>query len=175
MYFVLAPGLFPGLGYLNVRAKMTAVLGGLGCRPRRRRRCGTCAGGSVSPRSKALFEVLAGPAAQPSTPGVRSSRFRTVAFDGCTSVKVPDTKRNRARLGKMKAALGVTGYPAVELMTLAETGTRALTAVLVRSSSDSSLPRWAATRAARESGSGVASISPTWRNGMPSSRSRWMI
>jgi len=26
----------------------------------------------------------------------------------------------------MKAALGVTGYPAVELMTLVETGTRAL-------------------------------------------------
>ena len=49
-----------------------------------------------------------------------------MAFDGCTSIKVPDTARNRAWLGKMKAALGVTGYPAVELMTLVETGTRAL-------------------------------------------------
>lgn len=49
-----------------------------------------------------------------------------VAFDGCTSIKVPDTARNRGWLGKMKAALGVTGYPAVELMTLVETGTRAL-------------------------------------------------
>ncbi len=49
-----------------------------------------------------------------------------MAFDGCTSIKVPDTPRNRAWLGKMKAALGVTGYPAVELMTLVETGTRAL-------------------------------------------------
>jgi hypothetical protein len=75
---------------------------------------------------KALFEVLAGPAAQPSTPGVRFGRYRTVAFDGCTSIKVPDTPRNRGWLGKMKAALGVTGYPAVELMTLVETGTRAL-------------------------------------------------
>jgi hypothetical protein len=33
-----------------------------------------------------------------------------VAFDGCTSIKVPDTDRNRAWLGKMKAALG---YPAL--------------------------------------------------------------
>jgi hypothetical protein len=49
-----------------------------------------------------------------------------VTFDGCTSIKVPDTGRNRSWLGKMKAALGVTGYPAVELMTLVETGTRAL-------------------------------------------------
>ena len=40
---------------------------------------------------------------------------------------MPDTRRNRAWLGKLKAALGVTGYPAVELMTLVETGTRALT------------------------------------------------
>ena len=49
---------------------------------------------------------------------MRFGRYRTVAFDGCTSVKVPDSKPNRAWLGKMKAALGVTGYPAVELMTL---------------------------------------------------------
>ena len=75
---------------------------------------------------KALFEVLAGPAAQPRTPGVQFGRYRTVAFDGCASIKVPDTERNRAWLGKLKAKLGVTGYPAIELMTLVETGTRAL-------------------------------------------------
>ena len=75
---------------------------------------------------EALFEVLAGPVAQPTTPGVRFGRYRTVSFDGCTSIKVPDTGRNRCWLGKMRAALGVTGYPAVELMTLVETGTRAL-------------------------------------------------
>jgi hypothetical protein len=49
-----------------------------------------------------------------------------VAFDGCTSIKVPDSERNRAWLGKPRAARGVTGYPMVELMTLVETGTRAL-------------------------------------------------
>jgi hypothetical protein len=126
MYFVLALGLFPGLGYGGVWAKLTAALDGCplpspSAKALRdlRRRLGAAP-------LKALFEVLAGPAAQPSTPGVRFGRYRTVAFDGCTSIKVPDTPRNRAWLGKMKAALGVTGYPAVELMTLVETGTRAL-------------------------------------------------
>jgi hypothetical protein len=76
--------------------------------------------------AKALFEVLAGPVAGPRTPAVRFGRYRTVAFDGCTSIKVADSDRNRCWLGKMKAALGVTGYPMVELMTLVETGARAL-------------------------------------------------
>jgi Insertion element 4 transposase N-terminal/Transposase DDE domain len=126
VYFVLALGLFPGLGYGGVWQKLTAALGGQGLpspSPKAlrdlRRRIGTAP-------VKALFEVLAGPVAQPSTPGVAFGRYRTVAFDGCTSIKAPDTPRNRAWLGKMKAALGVTGYPAVELMTLVETGTRAL-------------------------------------------------
>ncbi len=126
IYFVLALGLFPALGYGGVWAKLTAALEGLplacpsvkALRDLRRR---------LGPAPlKALFEVLAGPAAQPATAGIRFGRYRTVAFDGCTSIKVPDTARNRAWLGKMKASLGVTGYPAVELMTLAETGTRAL-------------------------------------------------
>ncbi len=72
---------------------------------------------------KALFEVLAGPLGQP---GVRFGRYRTVALDGCKSVKVPDTPRNRAWLGKLKASLGETGYPVIQLMTLVETGTRGL-------------------------------------------------
>jgi hypothetical protein len=126
IYFTLALGLFPGLGYGGVWQKLTASLDGLGLpspSPKAlrdlRRRIGAAP-------LRALFEVLAGPVAQPSTPGVRFGRYRTVAFDGCTSIKAPDTARNRAWLGKMKAALGVTGYPAVELMTLVETGTRAL-------------------------------------------------
>ena len=126
VYFVLALGLFPLLGYQMVWQKLTAALDGQGLpcpSPKAlrdlRRRIG------IAP-VKALFEVLAGPVAQPCTPGVRFGRFRTVAFDGCTSIKVPDTEANRGWLGKMKAALGVTGYPAVELMTLCETGTRAL-------------------------------------------------
>ena len=125
MYFVLALGLFPGLGYPGVWAKMTTALDGQAACPSGkalrdlRRRLG-------ADPLKALFETLAGPVARPSTPGVSFGRYRTVAFDGCTSIKVPDTAPNRSWLGKMKAALGVTGYPAVELMTLVETGTRAL-------------------------------------------------
>jgi hypothetical protein len=126
VYFVLALGLYPALGYGRVWAKLVAGLGGLPltCPSLKalrdlRRRLGAAP-------LKALFEVVAGPAAQPSTLGVRFGRYRTVAFDGCTSIKVPDTARNRSWLGKMKAALGVTGYPALELMTLVETGTRAL-------------------------------------------------
>jgi hypothetical protein len=126
MYFVLALGLFPRLGYEKVWGKLVAGLGGLRlpCPSDKalrdlRRRLGAAP-------AKALFEVLAGPVAGPRTPGVRFGRYRTVAFDGCTSIKVADSDRNRCWLGKMKAALGVTGYPMVELMTLVETGTRAL-------------------------------------------------
>lgn len=54
---------------------------------------------------KALFEVLAGPVAQPSTPGVAFGRYRTVAFDGCTSVKVPDTPRYQALRRAMVTAV----------------------------------------------------------------------
>src|SRR5512144_362035 len=126
VYFVLALGLFPALGYRKVWGKLVAGLRGLGvpCPSDKalrdlRRRLGPAP-------VKALFEVLAGPVAGPRTPGVRFGRYRTVAFDGCTSIKVADSDRNRAWLGKLRAALGVTGYPAVELMTLVETDTRAL-------------------------------------------------
>ena len=126
MYFVLALGLFPRLGYEKVWHKLVAGLSGLRlpCPSDKalrdlRRRLG------VAPL-EALFEVLAGPIAQPHTPGVLFGGFRTVAFDGCTSIKVADTERNRCWLGKMKAALGTTGYPALELMALVETGTRGL-------------------------------------------------
>ena len=57
---------------------------------------------------------------------MRFGRYRTVAFDGCVSVKVPDTDRNRCWLGKLRASLGTTGYPVIRLMTVVETGTRAL-------------------------------------------------
>src|ERR1700744_5435577 len=57
--------------------------------------------------------------------GVMFGRYRTVAFDGCQSVKVADTPRNRGWLGK-PAAPGSqeAAYPGIWLMTLAETGTR---------------------------------------------------
>jgi hypothetical protein len=129
VYFVLALALFPGLGYARVWAKLTAGLQDLdglevaapsekALRDLRRR---------LGPAPfKALFEVLAGPLAWPYAPGVRFGGLRTVAFDGCSSIRVPDTARNRAWLGRVRHRLGFAGYPLVHLMALAETGTRGL-------------------------------------------------
>lgn len=126
LYFVLAMCLFPGTGYLGVWAKLTASLGALelptpSTRALRdlRRRLGAAP-------LHALFDLLAGPLGQRVTPGVRFGRYRTVAFDGCRSLKVADTVANRSWLGKLTASLGETGYPVIQLMTLCETGTRAL-------------------------------------------------
>jgi hypothetical protein len=142
IYFLLALGLFPRPGFLTVWAKLTAALDGLGLAvpsPKAlrdlRRRIG------VAP-VKSLFGVLAGPLGQPRTPGVMFGRYRTVAFGGCRTIKVPDTPRNRGWLGKMNAALGVTGYPVIQLMTLCETGTRALTGAVFGTTAEGDLA-WA--------------------------------
>jgi hypothetical protein len=126
VYFVLALGMYPRLGYARVWAKLTAGLAGLpvaspsekALRDLRRR---------LGPAPlKALFEVVAGPLAQPHTRGVRFGGLRTVAFDGCNSLKVPDTGRNRWWLGHIRYRMGFAGYPTLRLMALAETGTRGL-------------------------------------------------
>jgi Insertion element 4 transposase N-terminal/Transposase DDE domain len=124
VYFVLALALFPRLGYLGVWSTLTAALeqtsspSGKALRELRRR---------LGPAPlRELFAVLAGPVGRPRTRGVFFAGYRTVAFDGCRSIKVPDTDRNRAWLGKLTAAFGQTGYPALQLMSLVETGTRAL-------------------------------------------------
>jgi Insertion element 4 transposase N-terminal/Transposase DDE domain len=126
VYFLLAMCLFPRVGYLGVWGKLTAALDGLGLAvpsPKAlrdlRRRIG------IVPVRR-LFEILAGPQGQPRTPGIMFRGYRTVSFDGCKSIKVPDTAVNRAWLGKQNASNGETGYPALSLMTLVETGTRAL-------------------------------------------------
>ena len=126
VYFLLAMGMFPRLGYARVWAKLTAGLTGLpvpspsekALRDLRRR---------LGPAPlKALFEVVAGPLAQPHTRGARFAGLRTVAFDGCNSLKVPDTRRNRWWLGRIRYRMGFAGYPTLRLMALAETGTRGL-------------------------------------------------
>jgi hypothetical protein len=126
VYFVLALGLFPWLGYQRVWTKLTAGLRGSAVpRPSEkalrdlRRRLGPAP-------FKALFEVVAGPLAQPHTPGVRFAGLRTVAFDGCNSLRVPDTDANRSWLGRIKYRMGWAGYPTMSLMALVETGTRAV-------------------------------------------------
>jgi Insertion element 4 transposase N-terminal/Transposase DDE domain len=136
VYFMLALGMYPRLGYARVWAKLTAGLQGLpvaspsekALRDLRRR---------LGPAPlKALFEVVAGPLAQPGTPGVRFAGLRTVAFDGCNSVKVPDTRRNRWWLGRIRYRMGFAGYPTLRLMALAETGTRGLLGAALGSAAD---------------------------------------
>ena len=125
VYFVLALMLFPRLGYARVWQKLTAGLAGMvlpspsekALRDLRRR---------LGPAPfKALFEIVAGPLGQPRTPGVSYRGLRTVAFDGCNSLHVPDTERNRSWLGRIRYRMGFAGYPTLRLMTLVETGTRA--------------------------------------------------
>ena len=96
VYFLLAMCLFPEVGYRLVWHKLTAALTGVGIEVAEptakalrdlRRRLG------AEPMRR-VFETLAGPLAQPVTPGVRFGPFRMVSFDGCTSIKLPDTKRN---------------------------------------------------------------------------------
>ena len=136
VYFVLALGMFPRLGYLRVWDKLTAGLAG----PAVPRPSEKALAGSAPPpgarAAKALFEVVAGPLAQPHTPGVRFAGLRTVAFDGLNSLKIPDTTRNRAWAGKIRHRLGLAGYPALRVMTLAETGTRGLLGATLGSAAD---------------------------------------
>src|SRR5260370_6503353 len=136
VYFVLALGMFPHLGYVRVWGKLTAGLAGLSLpRPSEkalrdlRRRLGPAP-------LKALFDVVAGPLAQPRTPGVCFAGLRTVAFDGLNSLKVPDTRRNRSWIGRIRYRMGFAGYPTLRLMALAETGTRGLLGAVLGSAAD---------------------------------------
>jgi Insertion element 4 transposase N-terminal/Transposase DDE domain len=126
VYLLLAMGLFEQVGVGLVWSKLVAGLSGLSVadvsekalRDLRRR---------IGPAPlKALFQVLAGPLAQPRTPGVCYRGMRTVAFDGCLSIRVPDSMPNRWRFGKHRHARGTAGYPVLRLVALVETGTRAV-------------------------------------------------
>ncbi|XNR94547.1 IS4 family transposase [Streptomyces sp. R-74717] len=126
IYFLLALALFPSLGYMRVWGKLTAGLHGLtlhhpsekALRDLRRR---------LGPAPlKALFEAVSGPLARPGTHGTCYRSWRTVAFDGCSSLKAPDQPRIRNLFGKSKHRWGISGYPALRLTALVETGTRGL-------------------------------------------------
>ena len=143
VYFVLALGLFPRLGYARVWAKLTAGLQNLAglevaCPSEKalrdlRRRLGPAP-------FKALFEVLAGPLAWPYAPGVRFCGLRTVAFDGCSSLHAPATARNHGWLGRIRHLNGLASYPALRLLALAETGTRALLGAVIAAPADGDEP-----------------------------------
>ena len=85
---------------------------------------------------KALFEVVAGPLAQPHTPGVRFAGLRTVAFDGLNSVKVPDTSGNRAWAGEGPPPAGPGRLPRLAADGAGRDGTGGLLGVAIGSVSD---------------------------------------
>lgn len=124
-YFVLARGLFEHLGAGPVWGKLVAGLTDAVPRPPEkalrdlRRRIG------AGPFQR-LFEVLAGPLAQPSTPGVRYRRWRTVAFDGCGSLNVSDHERNRSWLGRTERRHGPSGYPRLASFTSSDSVCRSV-------------------------------------------------
>lgn len=123
VYFVLALCLFPEVGYPQVWEKLVTGLDGVPVvRPSVKALCDLRRRVGGAPL-EALFGILAGPVAWPKTPGTCFGGYRLVSFDGCSSQKAPDTARNRAWLGKQREG---DGYPMLMLMTLVETGTRAL-------------------------------------------------
>ncbi|WP_460772678.1 transposase domain-containing protein, partial [Nocardiopsis nanhaiensis] len=125
-YFVLALTLFPHVGYTRVWDSLVAGLHGLPLpRPSEaalrhlRRRLGPAP-------FTTLFETIAVPLAQPTTPGTCYRHLRTVAFDACHSIKAPDSKRNLTWLRKIDQPHGQEGYPRLQVTALCETGTRSL-------------------------------------------------
>src|SRR5438477_13191602 len=88
VYFLLALGMYPRLGYARVWAKLTAGLAGLDlpCPSEKalrdlRRRLGPAP-------LKALFEVVSRRLAQPHTPGVGVGGLGPEACDGCNALTV---------------------------------------------------------------------------------------
>jgi hypothetical protein len=126
VYFVLALAMWPRLGYLRVWGKLTAALEPLGLRVPSEKALRDLRMRLGEAPLRLLFEAIAGPAALPGTPGVRYRHWRTVAFDGCTSVRAPDRPRILDWLGKIRYVQGEAAYPALRIMALCETGTQAL-------------------------------------------------
>lgn len=125
VYLLLAAALFEGCGYPVVWRKLTAALGSIPI-PQvtgaalwdARARLG------VRP-TRALFDLLRGPASAIRTGGARWKGMLTVAIDG-TYLDVPDSPVHRARLGKGSNQYAASGYPQICLSALVACGTRAV-------------------------------------------------
>ncbi len=125
VYLLVAAGLFAELGYGQVWARLTAGLDGLEvAHPRpsalaaARRRIG------VAPL-RALFELLAGPAAGLGRRGVWWHGRLVTAIDG-TMLACPDTPANLAVYRHGGGHHGGTGYPMLRLLALVACGTRTI-------------------------------------------------
>jgi hypothetical protein len=126
VYFVLALALFPDLSYAGVWGTLTGAVGQLGHRVAALSDAGLAGlRRRLEPDPlRELFEVVAGPLGQPRRAGVSYRGMRTVAFDGCKSIRVPESNDKVAWLGRHKLAAGaVAAYPLLSVMALVETGT----------------------------------------------------
>jgi hypothetical protein len=130
--------LFGDCSYRAVWDKLTAGLAGLpAARPhassfsRARRRLG-------ARPLRVLFETLAGAVAARSMAGAWWCGMRTVAFDG-TSLQLPDRAPVTCRFPKRSGQEREFGYLLLRLVTLVETGTRAVIAAAFGPESDGEL------------------------------------
>jgi hypothetical protein len=130
VYYELALALFPDQSYEDVAADLTGAIPELSVVvPAKsallgvRRRLGPEA-------MRAVFERVAAPAATARTAGAFWRGMRTLAVDGF-AVEVPDSRDNRGHFGGPSTRLGDgeardCGYPQARVVTLTETGTRAV-------------------------------------------------
>lgn len=128
VYLLLAGCLFPEVGYGGVWRKLTAGLDAdtapavsapsASALAQARRRVGP---GPL----RWLFDLLAGPVAQPGQPGTWWRGLLVCAIDG-TILTVPDSASVRTRYDRQSGNHGGTGYPQVRLLALVACGTRAL-------------------------------------------------
>jgi len=125
VYLVLAAALFEGVGYRGVWRKLVAGLGELAGRApsgaallEARLRVG------VKP-FRALFDLLRGPASAAMKASTRWRGLLVCAIDG-TTLTVPDSEGNAARLGRHRGGHGAAGYPQLRLLALVACGARAV-------------------------------------------------
>jgi hypothetical protein len=129
MVFVLGCCLFSGDGYREVARKLAGLLGllagpgwqvpGASALAKARRRLG------AGP-FEMLFSRLAGPLADPGTPGAGAFGLVVVAVDG-TTLEVPYSPLNAAAFGTPQPGRGAGGgFPLVRLVTVTGCGTRGL-------------------------------------------------
>jgi len=129
IYFVLALALFGSVGYRRVWDKLVSALAVLGLASvtasaltQARRRVGPAP-------LRRLFEVLAGPVAQPGTAAAFWRGMRTVIWDG-TLLAVPDAPAVTRAYHKRSGVTVTWGYPQARLLALVECGTRAVLAAV---------------------------------------------
>jgi hypothetical protein len=112
--------LIEGVRWLRVRGAQVTIAGKSGISQARTR--------VGAEPLRELFWRVARPIAEPGTPGAWYRGLRLVSLDG-TTIDLPDQPGIEQAFGRPGASRGVSGFPQVRLITLVETGTRAIFAV----------------------------------------------